>query len=139
MYSNWRCVSIIHCYEGWPVIRYFCVISCCKILFVFYCIVLYGIVVNFVGIKFAWILLSSLCIIYEDLYTWCLRYNIWSAWFLDTRISTCYNLFKNEVLYILCTEQLVYTIRKQADILISIPGIANIIPCKIFIVQYSIN
>ena len=28
-------------------------------------------------------------IIYEVLYTWCLRYNICSAWFLDIRISTC--------------------------------------------------
>ena len=28
-------------------------------------------------------------IIYEVLYTCCLRYNICSAWFLDIRISTC--------------------------------------------------
>ena len=26
------------------------------------------------------------------LYTQCLRYNICSAWFLDIRISTCFNL-----------------------------------------------
>ena len=30
-------------------------------------------------------------IIYEILYTWCLRYNICSAGFLDIRISTCFN------------------------------------------------
>ena len=29
-------------------------------------------------------------IIYEALYTWCLRYNICSAWFLDIRISICF-------------------------------------------------
>ena len=29
-------------------------------------------------------------IIYEVLYTWCLRYNICSAWLLDIRISTCF-------------------------------------------------
>ena len=28
-------------------------------------------------------------IFYEVLYTWCLRYNIYSSWFLDIRISTC--------------------------------------------------
>ena len=28
-------------------------------------------------------------LIHEDLYAWCLRYNIYSAWFLDIRISTC--------------------------------------------------
>ena len=33
----------------------------------------------------SWILLSYLyMIIYEVLYTWCLRYNICSTWFLDT-------------------------------------------------------
>ena len=26
-------------------------------------------------------------LIHEDLYAWCLRYNISSAWFLDIRIS----------------------------------------------------
>ena len=31
-------------------------------------------------------------IIYEVLYTRCLRYNIWYAWFLDIRISICYCL-----------------------------------------------
>ena len=30
-------------------------------------------------------------IIYEVLYTWYLRYNICSSWFLDIRISTCLN------------------------------------------------
>ena len=32
-------------------------------------------------------------VIYEVLYlyTWCLRYTICSAWFLDIRISTCYS------------------------------------------------
>ena len=29
-------------------------------------------------------------IIYEILYTWCLRYSIWSAWHLDIRIATCF-------------------------------------------------
>ena len=29
---------------------------------------------------------------YEVLYTRCLRYNIFSAWFLDIRISTCYTV-----------------------------------------------
>ena len=43
------------------------------------------------GIKFSWISLSFLyMIIYEVLYTWCLRYNIWSAWSLDIRLSTCF-------------------------------------------------
>ena len=28
-------------------------------------------------------------IFYEVLYTWCFRYNIYSSWFLDIRISTC--------------------------------------------------
>ena len=32
-------------------------------------------------------------IIYEILYTQCLRYNICSAWFLDIRISTCYQYY----------------------------------------------
>ena len=27
------------------------------------------------------------------LYTWCLRYNIYSTWILDIRISICSNLF----------------------------------------------
>ena len=31
-------------------------------------------------------------IIYEVLYTQCLRYNIFSTWFLDIRISTCCKL-----------------------------------------------
>ena len=30
---------------------------------------------------------------YEVLYTWSLRYNIFSAWLLDLRISTCLTLF----------------------------------------------
>ena len=50
--------------------------------------------VYFVGIEVLWILFSFLStIIYGVLYTlsWCLRYNICSAWFLDIRISTCYN------------------------------------------------
>ena len=35
-------------------------------------------------------------IIYKVLYTWCLKYNIYSAWFLDIRISTYYNsIFKD--------------------------------------------
>ena len=49
--------------------------------------------VYFVGIKFSWILFNFLStIIYGVLYTlsWCLRYNICSAWFLDIRISTCF-------------------------------------------------
>ena len=29
-------------------------------------------------------------IIYEVLYTWCVRYNICNTWFLDIRISTCF-------------------------------------------------
>ena len=28
--------------------------------------------------------------IHENLYAWCLRYNICSAWFIDIRISTCF-------------------------------------------------
>ena len=36
-------------------------------------------------------------IIYEILYKWCLRHNIYSAWFSDIRISTCFTtIFKNE-------------------------------------------
>ena len=39
-------------------------------------------------------------LIHEDLYTWCLGYNICSTWFLDIRISTGYipynGLFSNE-------------------------------------------
>ena len=31
-------------------------------------------------------------LIHEDLYAWCLKHNICSAWFLDIRISTCSNL-----------------------------------------------
>ena len=31
-------------------------------------------------------------IIYEVLYTWCIRHNICSPWFLDIRISTCIHL-----------------------------------------------
>ena len=50
-------------------------------------------VVNFVRIKFSWISLGLLSmIIYEDLYTWCLRYNICSAWFLkvvSVQMSVC--------------------------------------------------
>ena len=45
----------------------------------------------FEGIKFSWISLGVLSmIIYKGLYTWCLRYNICSATFLDIRISTCF-------------------------------------------------
>ena len=41
--------------------------------------------------KFSWILLAFLSIIiYEVLYAWCLRYNIYCIWFLDIRISTCF-------------------------------------------------
>ena len=52
-------------------------------------------VVNFGGIKFSWISLSFLPIlIYEvsviAIRTWCLRYNICNAWFLDISISTCF-------------------------------------------------
>ena len=36
--------------------------------------------------------LSSMSI-YEVSYTWCLRHNICSAWFLDIRISTCFHCF----------------------------------------------
>ena len=43
--------------------------------------------VNFCGdqifMDFVW------SIIHEVLYAWCLRYNICSAWFLDSRISNC--------------------------------------------------
>ena len=47
--------------------------------------VLYGIVVNFMGIKILQILLSFLSMVfYEAVYTWCLRYNICSAWLLDS-------------------------------------------------------
>ena len=43
----------------------------------------------FVGIKFLWISLGfSSMIIYEVLYTRCLRHNVYSAWFINTRIST---------------------------------------------------
>ena len=66
----------------------YCVVRYCLCFIVF--VVFYTIVINFVGIKFSWISLGVLyMIIYEVLYTWCLRYNIWSAWFLDIRISTC--------------------------------------------------
>ena len=45
----------------------------------------------FMGITVLCILLGLLSvIIYEVLYTCCLRYNICSAWFLDIRISTCF-------------------------------------------------
>ena len=45
----------------------------------------------FVGIKISWISLGFLSmIVYEVLYTRCLRYNFGSTWFLDIRISTCY-------------------------------------------------
>ena len=94
-YSNsctWRCVSIILCYEGWPVITYVCVLLCYKILFAFYCIVLrFTVCCQFCKNHFLWISLSFLyMIIYEVLYAWCLRYNTWNAWFLDIRISTCF-------------------------------------------------
>ena len=47
----------------------------------------------FMGIKFLWIVIGFLpMIIYEVLYTWCLRYNICSAWFLGIRILTCCGL-----------------------------------------------
>ena len=37
-------------------------------------------------------------------YTWCLRYNIFSAWFLDIRTSTCFNwIFKMVFLEILAS------------------------------------
>ena len=58
---------------------YSCVLLCCKSLYV--------IIVNFMGIKFSLILLSFLSmIIYVVLYTWCLRYNICSTWFLDINL-----------------------------------------------------
>ena len=31
-------------------------------------------------------------LIHDNLYTWCLRYNICSTWFIDIKISTCLNL-----------------------------------------------
>ena len=31
-------------------------------------------------------------LIREDLYAWCLGYNICSTWFLDIRISTCFTV-----------------------------------------------
>ena len=40
-----------------------------------------------IGVDFIGFL--STIIIYDVLYTQCLRYNICSAWFLDIRIPTC--------------------------------------------------
>ena len=66
-----------------------------KVYLCFYCNVrvnpaLYSCLL-FVGMKFMWIALGFLSvIIYEVLYTWCLRYNISSACFLD--------------MYVLCNE-----------------------------------
>ena len=40
---------------------------------------------NFIGF------LSMVIYVVSLLYTQCLRYNICSAWFLDIRISTCFN------------------------------------------------
>ena len=46
----------------------------------------------FVGMKYLWILLGFLpIIIYQVLYTWCLKCNICSVWFLDIRPSICYS------------------------------------------------
>ena len=57
-----------------------CVVRYYLCIIVLYCVLRYSL-----GIKFLWISLSFLCtIIYEVLYTWCLKYNIWNTWFLDT-------------------------------------------------------
>ena len=70
-YFVWRCVPIIHCYEGCPVIKYVCVLL--------HCIVLYGTVGIFVRIKFLCISSSFLSmLIFEVLCLWC---NIWNTWF----------------------------------------------------------
>ena len=44
-------------------------------------------------------------IIYEVLYTWCLRYNICSAWFLDIRVSTCFML-----VFVIITSSVIYSV-----------------------------
>ena len=59
----------------------------------------------FVKIKFSWISLGFLSMI-EVLYAWCLRYNIWSTWFLDNRISICFCICINWRISVL------YTIRR---------------------------
>ena len=65
-------------------------------MFVFYCVVsksLYCRVCLFIlwGSNFVDFVSFLSMIIYEVLYTlsWCLKYNICSAWFLDITISTC--------------------------------------------------
>ena len=69
--GNWQ--------EGWPFMRYINCYVCMACLLIF------------MRIKFLWILLGFLSmIINEVLYTWCLRHNICSSWFLDISISTCW-------------------------------------------------
>ena len=62
-------------------------------MFEFYCVVsnsLYCRVCLFIlwGSNFVDFVSFLSMTIYEVLHTWCLRYNIYSAWFLDIRIST---------------------------------------------------
>ena len=64
-------------------------------MFVFYCTVskicTVGYVCLFCGDQISMYFVSFLSmIIYEDLYAWCLRHNICSAWFLDIRIPNCF-------------------------------------------------
>ena len=55
------------------------------------CLTVYGMVVYFCGDQMFVDFVGFLSmIIYEYLDTWCLKYNICSAWFLDIRISNCY-------------------------------------------------
>ena len=63
---------------------------CFIVLLVTVCTV--GYVCSFCGDQIFMDFVSFLSmIIYKILYTWCLRYNICSAWFLCKRISTCYS------------------------------------------------
>ena len=65
---------------------------CFIVLSVTFCIV--GYVCSFRGDQIFVDFVSFLSmIIYEILYTWCLRYNICSTWFLDIRISTCFSVW----------------------------------------------
>ena len=57
-------------------------------MFVFYCVVINSLYCRICLFNFVSFLSM---IIYEVLYTWCLRYNICSAWLLDVKISTCYS------------------------------------------------
>ena len=57
-------------------------VNCCIRVKILFCMV-----VNFRGGQIYIDFVRFL--IHEDLYEWCLRYNICIAWFLDIRISTC--------------------------------------------------